>query len=460
MRKLLGFLLAAIGLAFGHAAYQNAPTDREDQLADVTRILTNPGVELTLPAATAVKPLGTVRPAVAVTGTVKSAQADGSLPSSPTALKTNAPAANTVVAAAVEADAQTAHNNWQTSVKVDALRPGTTAPVSSAVPGDRSARYELVRSLQTELKRLGCYSGDADGNWGGGSKRAMLVFMDRVNASLPVAQPDYIQLNLLQAQTASVCGRDCPKGQAQANDGRCVPAAILARAGARKDGDRRDAAWSEQTTLQTAAAEPESELPWAPKFGAPKFGSPKFGASKSGTPKSGESKSGTRDRNANRDQFETASVEEPSRRSLPAGRMSVGAPIPSEWPDRAERNEAPAADETASLPVTEPDSDTGLGSGPDSGPDSGIAASDPYSQTNNAALDPRTMQRFAAVTADPQPVGIPRLATPPRVRAVVPKFYGANPQRAAARPSRQRYVANYRPHRAVQALFTHPLGHM
>ena len=436
MRKLLGFLLAAIGLAFGHAAYQNAPTDREDQLADVTRILTNPGVELTLPAAAAVKPLTTTGSAVPVSGTVtgavKSAQADRPLLSSPTALKPFAPAANTVVAAAVEADARTATNTWQTSVKVDALRPGTTAPVSSAAPGDSNARYELVRSLQTELKRLGCYSGDTDGNWGGGSKRAMLVFMDRVNASLPVAQPDYIQLTLLQAQTASVCGRDCPKGQAQANDGRCVPAAILARADARKDGDRRDAGWPEQTTLQTAAAEPE--LPWA---------------TKSAAPKSGTSKSGTQDRNAIRDGFETASVTDPARRSLPAGRMSVGGPVPSEWPDRAERNAPPAgADETASLRESEPDSGSGL------------AASEPYSQTNNAALDQRTLQEFAAVTTDPLPVAIPRLGTPPRVRAVVPKVYGAKPPRAAARLSRPRYVSNYRPRRSVQAMFTHPLGHM
>ena len=69
-------------------------------------------------------------------------------------------------------------------------------------------REELVRNLQREFKRVGCYHGDVDGSWGVGSKRAMGAFTDRVNASLPVEQPDFILLTLLQGQSGAICGKD------------------------------------------------------------------------------------------------------------------------------------------------------------------------------------------------------------------------------------------------------------
>ena len=56
MRKLLGLLLAIIGAVFARAAYENAPTHREDQLAAVTRILTNPGVDIAPLPRSAVSP--------------------------------------------------------------------------------------------------------------------------------------------------------------------------------------------------------------------------------------------------------------------------------------------------------------------------------------------------------------------------------------------------------------------
>jgi peptidoglycan hydrolase-like protein with peptidoglycan-binding domain len=82
--------------------------------------------------------------------------------------------------------------------------------------------------IQQQLKRLGCYYGRIDGSWGVGSKDAMKFFMDRVNAALPLEQPDYVLLTLLQAQSGRTCD-ECPAGQIPAAGGRCVPQAIYAQ---------------------------------------------------------------------------------------------------------------------------------------------------------------------------------------------------------------------------------------
>lgn len=75
----------------------------------------------------------------------------------------------------------------------------------SAEPSDGMARPDLVRTLQRELSRLGCYGGEIDGSWGPGSKRAMALFVDRVNASLPTDEPDFILLSLVQSHKGTGC---------------------------------------------------------------------------------------------------------------------------------------------------------------------------------------------------------------------------------------------------------------
>lgn len=54
--------------------------------------------------------------------------------------------------------------------------------------------------------------------------------MDRVNATLPMEEPDYILLTLVQGHTAAACGTECPSGQAISANGRCVPNAVVAGA--------------------------------------------------------------------------------------------------------------------------------------------------------------------------------------------------------------------------------------
>jgi hypothetical protein len=91
-------------------------------------------------------------------------------------------------------------------------------------------RVALVRELQKELTRVGCYDGDISGTWTTSSRRAMRDFTDRVNAKLPIDEPDHILLSLVQGHRQKTCGIACPPGQQEGAGGRCVPNALAARA--------------------------------------------------------------------------------------------------------------------------------------------------------------------------------------------------------------------------------------
>lgn len=159
--------------------------------------------------------------------------------------------------------------------------------LASSRPADDEARRELVRDLQTELKRVGCYEGEVNGVWTPSSKKAMAAFTDRVNATLPLEEPDFILLTLVQGHGAKACGRSCPGGQALGDDGKCVPRAVLAHAAKNEPRLTEDpapgqpakarsaqtqtkasttrvaSAWS--TVVTTTPPEPATAMPSAPR---------------------------------------------------------------------------------------------------------------------------------------------------------------------------------------------------
>jgi len=106
----------------------------------------------------------------------------------------------------------------------EARRSGWVTTRSS----DDETRRRLARSIQGELKRVGCYKGEVDGDWSAETRRAMKAFNDRVNASLPIEQPDFILLTLLQGHAAQACGPACPAGQVPTARGTCEPRSIIA----------------------------------------------------------------------------------------------------------------------------------------------------------------------------------------------------------------------------------------
>ena len=109
----------------------------------------------------------------------------------------------------------------------------------------------IGRQLQKELKRVGCYSGELNGVWTTSTRRAMQAFTDRVNAVLPIGQPDGILLALVQGHPNKVCGAPCPAGQGLSRDAQCIPNAILAMTGRTKIAStiKKPSAWTAKTTL-------------------------------------------------------------------------------------------------------------------------------------------------------------------------------------------------------------------
>jgi len=83
----------------------------------------------------------------------------------------------------------------------------------------------LARAAQQELYRLGCYNDAINGVWSSPSRSAAQKFLSRVNARLPVEQPDDVLLALLRSTKGFVCNQ-CPVGEAFNSGGDCVPKAL------------------------------------------------------------------------------------------------------------------------------------------------------------------------------------------------------------------------------------------
>jgi hypothetical protein len=116
--------------------------------------------------------------------------------------------------------------------------------------GNRTA---LIRELQKELIRVGCYDGEISGVWTTSSRRAMRDFTDRVNAKLPIDEPDQILLSLVQGHRQKACGVACPTGQEAAAGGRCVPTALMARAAKQPTYGNADAPTEQRTGIITGS---------------------------------------------------------------------------------------------------------------------------------------------------------------------------------------------------------------
>jgi hypothetical protein len=135
----------------------------------------------------------------------------------------------------------------QPPVPQPAARPPAERAQPSVGAGPMSDPAALARTLQRELKRVGCYDGEVSGVWSPASRAAMKAYTERVNATLPVDRPDPVLLALVQGHQGRACGDICPAGEARGADGRCLPVAIIGKA------------QSKPVPTQTTEAEPRVE---------------------------------------------------------------------------------------------------------------------------------------------------------------------------------------------------------
>lgn len=238
MQKLSGLLLIVSGLSLGAYTFLPAQGDNEPTFAEAISVA--PGrikphergrVAWVEPAATASVPVSVVRPEAPQAAAVPAmpAHADTALGDSPQL------------------------DGW-TAIVTAAAGP---KPMTSSAPGDAATRAQLTRDLQQSLQRAGCYAGEINGYWTASTKRAMGSFLQRVNATLPLHEPDYILLTLVRSHRGQICGEACPAGQSAGSNGLCIPDAVIAARAANPPKRLAQLAQPEVTRV-AAAIEPRS----------------------------------------------------------------------------------------------------------------------------------------------------------------------------------------------------------
>lgn len=210
MRSLTGIILMLTGIVVGAQAYYPDTVEKHVHLAKLVRVLTPTEATTTVGRDLQGQPVRTFSP-----GNQLLATASVDVPENIKMVKApSAPLLNT-------APTLVRTSGWQAAVV-------PTGRVVNAASMNDAERWRLVRNLQGELRRAGCYWGKIDGSWGAGSKYAMQEFMLQVNASLPTSQPEPIMLTLLQSHSGTVCGKTCEDGYTKSSNGRCLPYAITA----------------------------------------------------------------------------------------------------------------------------------------------------------------------------------------------------------------------------------------
>ncbi|MBR0786142.1 caspase family protein [Bradyrhizobium iriomotense] len=107
----------------------------------------------------------------------------------------------------------------QQRVNLAAAAP-STAPASTASPAGTNVASltpatnpaDLSRSVQTELGRVGCFSGQADGNWNTSSQRSLSQFNRYAGTKLDVKVASTDALDAVKSKPSRICPLVCEHG--------------------------------------------------------------------------------------------------------------------------------------------------------------------------------------------------------------------------------------------------------
>lgn len=101
---------------------------------------------------------------------------------------------------------------------IAALAPPPTAEASRAAS---PAPADLPRLLQTELRRVGCKTGEVDSEWSASARRALSLFNDSAGTKFDVKLASLDALDAVRARTGRVCPLACERGFRASGD-QCV----------------------------------------------------------------------------------------------------------------------------------------------------------------------------------------------------------------------------------------------
>jgi uncharacterized caspase-like protein len=86
------------------------------------------------------------------------------------------------------------------------------APKSDSATSDSLALQDIPRLLQSELRRVGCKTGEIDGEWNASARRALSAFNDHAGTRLDVKLASLDALDAVRARNGRVCPLDCDRG--------------------------------------------------------------------------------------------------------------------------------------------------------------------------------------------------------------------------------------------------------
>lgn len=149
-----------------------------------------------------------------------------------------------------------------TTRTVQLMKPTEITSEPTSPPSREQTVRGLTSDLQRELKRVGCFTSDVTGEWDAATRRAMRTFLDRVNARLPVQQPDHVLLTMVKGHPNDACAKNCPTGQVADDRGECAPRVIVSKV-APRDSAKSAAVVTEKVAPQvvTGSLAPSPSAP-------------------------------------------------------------------------------------------------------------------------------------------------------------------------------------------------------
>ena len=104
--------------------------------------------------------------------------------------------------------------------KLEGAKVAAVEPAKETVKSDGPAQ-DIPRLLQSELKRVGCKTGEVDGEWNASSRQALASFNDKTGTKFDVKIASIDALDAVKAKPGRVCPLECDRGS-RANGDTCV----------------------------------------------------------------------------------------------------------------------------------------------------------------------------------------------------------------------------------------------
>jgi uncharacterized caspase-like protein len=132
--------------------------------------------------------------------------------------------------AATETVADKAPENKVAAIDRDANNPAAAPPAAVKAEGEKATNLaalnpapssaDIAKSVQTELRRVGCFTAAADGEWNAASQRSLALFNRHAGTKLDVKLASADTLDAIKLKSSRVCPLVCEHGF-EANGERC-----------------------------------------------------------------------------------------------------------------------------------------------------------------------------------------------------------------------------------------------